>query len=74
MPATYFARGELIDVDALSALYANEEFYGTYVADFPDKRLQGNPRVLAMPHLGASTPGEAEERGGRGDAACQNWP
>lgn len=55
-----FARGELIDVDALAAMYDSGSFYGNYVADFPDKKLQGNPRCLLMPHLGAST-GEAEE-------------
>jgi D-3-phosphoglycerate dehydrogenase len=31
-----------------------------YVTDFPSPRLQGNPGVLALPHLGASTE-EAEE-------------
>lgn len=55
-----FARGELIDVEALAAMYDNGSFYGNYVADFPEKILQGNPRCLLMPHLGAST-GEAEE-------------
>ena len=55
-----FARGELIDVDALASMYDNGSFHGNYVADFPDKKLQGNPRCLLMPHLGAST-GEAEE-------------
>ena len=55
-----FARGELIDIDALVQMYDNGSFHGNYVADFPDKKLQGNPRCLLMPHLGAST-GEAEE-------------
>ena len=31
-----------------------------YVCDFPSNALKGNPRVIATPHLGAST-GEAED-------------
>jgi D-3-phosphoglycerate dehydrogenase len=31
-----------------------------YVTDFPSAALMGNPRVIALPHLGAST-GEAED-------------
>jgi D-3-phosphoglycerate dehydrogenase len=33
---------------------------GGYVCDFPGVALQGHPRVIALPHLGASTH-EAEE-------------
>ena len=33
---------------------------GRYVSDFPEADLLANPRVIALPHLGAST-GEAEE-------------
>ncbi|MGB5235089.1 MAG: phosphoglycerate dehydrogenase [Candidatus Macondimonas sp.] len=33
---------------------------GSYVCDFPGVALQGHPRVIALPHLGASTH-EAEE-------------
>ena len=55
-----FARGELIDTGALCSLYDQGAFRGNYIADFPDKKLQGNPNVLFMPHLGASTE-EAEE-------------
>jgi D-3-phosphoglycerate dehydrogenase len=55
-----FARGELIDTDALVELYDSGSLRGNYIADFPDKKLQGNANVLFMPHLGAST-GEAEE-------------
>ena len=55
-----FARGELIDTEALGAMYDIGSFRGMYVADFPEKALQGNPNCLFMPHLGAST-GEAEE-------------
>lgn len=54
-----FARAEIVDdkavVEALNAgsLHA-------YVCDFPSNALKGNPRVIATPHLGAST-GEAED-------------
>ena len=33
---------------------------GRYVSDFPEADLLGDPRVISLPHLGAST-GEAEE-------------
>ncbi len=42
-------------VDAL-----NSERLAAYVCDFPSPDLHGNPRVVALPHLGASTR-EAEE-------------
>jgi len=32
----------------------------SYLCDFPAERLQGHPKVVALPHLGAST-GEAED-------------
>jgi len=54
-----FARGGLVDasavVDALNGGRLNR-----YVTDFPEPELIGNKKVLAIPHLGASTP-EAEE-------------
>jgi D-3-phosphoglycerate dehydrogenase len=54
-----FARGGLVDNDAL--LEAIEKgVVAYYVTDFPEPELIGNERVLAIPHLGASTP-EAEE-------------
>ena len=37
-----------------------EKHLRKYVTDFPSLKLQGNPGVLALPHLGASTE-EAEE-------------
>ena len=54
-----FARAEIVDeaavVEALNAgtLHA-------YACDFPSPALNGHPRVIATPHLGAST-GEAED-------------
>ena len=54
-----FAREGIVDPVALRRGLA-EGRIGRYVSDFPDSDLLGNPRVIALPHLGAST-GEAEE-------------
>ncbi len=54
-----FARGGLVDDDALLAAIADETV-ACYVTDFPTDRLVANEKVLPIPHLGASTP-EAEE-------------
>ncbi len=54
-----FARGELVDNAAvLRALDAGR--LAAYVTDFPDADLIRHDRVVAVPHLGASTP-EAED-------------
>jgi D-3-phosphoglycerate dehydrogenase len=54
-----FARDAIVDEDAvLEGLASKRIRY--YVCDFPAKKLQGHPRVIALPHLGAST-GEAED-------------
>ena len=54
-----FARGGIIDDQAVTdALDAGR--LGRYVTDFPNPILQGHGRVIALPHLGAST-SEAEE-------------
>ena len=54
-----FARGGLVDnASLLEALEQGIVSY--YVTDFPEADIVGNERVLAIPHLGASTP-EAEE-------------
>ncbi|HSS06577.1 MAG TPA: phosphoglycerate dehydrogenase, partial [Rhodanobacteraceae bacterium] len=54
-----FAREGVVDAAALREGLASGRI-GRYVSDFPDVDLLGNPRVIALPHLGAST-GEAEE-------------
>jgi len=54
-----FSRDTIVDEDAVAAALA-EKHLRKYVTDFPSARLQGNPGVLALPHLGASTE-EAEE-------------
>lgn len=49
-----FARDAIVDEDAVtSALDAHRLKY--YVCDFPSAKLLGNPAVVALPHLGAST-------------------
>ena len=54
-----FARDAVVDDTAvLAALRAHRLKY--YMCDFPSASLLGEPRVVALPHLGASTE-EAEE-------------
>ena len=55
-----FARGALVkDDDILSALSVGK--VARYVTDFPNNKLAGAAGVVALPHLGASTP-ESEEK------------
>jgi D-3-phosphoglycerate dehydrogenase len=54
-----FARDGVVDERAVVEALADKRL-ARYVTDFPTPGLQGNPGVLALPHLGAST-GEAEE-------------
>src|SRR5689334_8037565 len=54
-----FAREGIVDPAVLREGLADGRI-GRYVSDFPDADLLGNARVIALPHLGAST-GEAEE-------------
>ena len=54
-----FARGELVDNDALLTALKNGRI-ASYVTDFPSAELIGQPGVVCIPHLGASTP-ESEE-------------
>ena len=62
-----FARGGLIDDGAvIEALESGQ--LGRYVTDFPNDRIIANSKVIAMPHLGASTL-EAEENCARMAAA-----
>jgi D-3-phosphoglycerate dehydrogenase / 2-oxoglutarate reductase len=50
--------GVVSDSAVLDALTAGQ--LGWYVCDFPNGKIVGHPRVVALPHLGASTR-EAEE-------------
>jgi D-3-phosphoglycerate dehydrogenase len=54
-----FAREEVVDVDAVVEALAARRLK-CYVCDFPSTRYDGNPGVVALPHLGASTR-EAED-------------
>lgn len=54
-----FARGELVDSPAIiSALESGK--VSAYVVDFPSDEVLGVKNVIAIPHLGASTP-ESED-------------
>ncbi len=54
-----FARDTIVDPKAiLHSLDAGR--LGKYVCDFPELALLGHPRIIAMPHIGASTE-ESEE-------------
>ena len=49
------ARGELVnDEDMIEALESGR--VARYVTDFPNERIAGVKHVIALPHLGASTP------------------
>lgn len=54
-----FARGDLADSDAVIEALEKGKM-ACYVTDFPDAKLIGVDGVIAIPHLGASTP-ESEE-------------
>src|SRR6201996_5399536 len=54
-----FSRAAIVDDAAvISALHAGR--LHSYICDFPNNALKDHPKVVALPHLGAST-GEAEE-------------
>lgn len=54
-----FARGGLVNNEDLKQAIEDGKI-GYYVTDFPDGDLLGNPQIITIPHLGASSP-EAEE-------------
>ena len=54
-----FARDGVVDLTAVKR-GLSERRIGRYVCDFPHAELAGDPRVIGLPHLGAST-AEAEE-------------
>ena len=54
-----FARAEIMDEEAVIAGLKSGALQA-YACDFPSNKLTGNPKVIATPHLGAST-GEAED-------------
>ncbi|MDX1430834.1 MAG: phosphoglycerate dehydrogenase [Gammaproteobacteria bacterium] len=54
-----FSRDGIVDDEAVLAALDTGRLHA-YVCDFPSRRLMGHPRVIALPHIGASTR-EAEE-------------
>ncbi len=54
-----FARGGLVNNDSLKKAIEDGKI-SYYITDFPDGELLGNPAIITIPHLGASSP-EAEE-------------
>jgi len=54
-----FSRGEIVDEAAVLAALDSGHL-GCYVTDFPTRATIGHPKVIPLPHLGASTH-EAEE-------------
>jgi D-3-phosphoglycerate dehydrogenase len=54
-----FARGAVVDNEAVLAALDSGKLH-SYICDFPTPELIAHPKVVALPHLGAST-GEAEE-------------
>ncbi|WP_075642493.1 phosphoglycerate dehydrogenase [Exiguobacterium indicum] len=54
-----FSRGELVDEQALADVLRSGRL-ANYVTDFPNAFILSLPRVIALPHIGAST-SEAEE-------------
>ena len=53
------ARGEIVDDEAMIAAL-DRGWVSAYITDFPNNALVQTPHVVAMPHLGASTP-ESEQ-------------
>nr|WP_326186560.1 phosphoglycerate dehydrogenase [uncultured Oscillibacter sp.] len=53
------ARGEIVDDEAMLAAL-DTGWVAAYITDFPNNALVRAPHVVAMPHLGASTP-ESEQ-------------
>lgn len=54
-----FARNGIVDDEAVVAALNEGKLYA-YICDFPSNLLKNHPRVITLPHIGASTK-EAEE-------------
>ncbi len=54
-----FSREGIVNDDAIVAAVQSGKLHA-YVCDFPSRGLAGHERVIALPHIGAST-GEAED-------------
>ncbi|MGM0213448.1 NAD(P)-dependent oxidoreductase [Enterococcus sp. AZ109] len=62
-----FGRGEIVDSSAVLKAIANEQLAG-YITDFPEEKLQGQEKVLQLPHIGGTT---EEALSGSGEAAAK---
>ena len=54
-----FSRAAIVDEKAVVEALDSGKL-GAYICDFPTNAVKNHPKVVALPHLGAST-GEAEE-------------
>lgn len=63
-----FARGELVDSDAMKAFL--DEGDGRYISDFPDDACWDHKNAVILPHLGASTE-EAEDEAVSNHTFCE---
>jgi D-3-phosphoglycerate dehydrogenase / 2-oxoglutarate reductase len=54
-----FARAPIVDDEAVIAALDSGRLHA-YICDFPKNALKDHPKIVTLPHLGAST-GEAEE-------------
>ena len=54
-----FSRADLVDTKALKSALESGKI-ATYITDFPNEAILELPNVVAIPHLGASTP-ESED-------------
>mgnify|MGYP000069538480 CR=1 FL=1 len=63
-PLTAAATGATVTAAAVAALDSGHLY--AYVCDFPSNLLKDHPRVITLPHIGAST---AENMGRIGDVA-----
>lgn len=50
-----FSRGELVETEDIIAAVEEKQVY-CYITDFPNEELLGHYGIIALPHLGASTP------------------
>ncbi len=60
-----FSRDAIVNEDAVLAGLASKHIHN-YVCDFPTNKTQGNPRVIALPHLGGLHAGGGRQLCGNG--------
>lgn len=62
-----FGRGEIVDSSAVLEAIKAEQLAG-YITDFPESKLQGQKKILQLPHIGGTT---EEALSGSGSAAAK---